>query len=102
MIFDNPYWSNQTRLDLLARWLIVHSIIYYELGTSIVPDSMWDNNARQYMDILYESPGLLTKIRWQHIMYDFDGTTGFHLFGRLNRKEKKRLYDIAWNLVHKI
>lgn len=101
MIFNNPYWSVQTKLDLLARWIIVHSIIYYELGTSIIEDKMFDDNARQYVSLAWDRPDAVKQSRWGYIMHDFDGATGFDLYGRLKRKDRKLLADTAWNLVHK-
>jgi len=99
MKFTNPYWSVQTRMDLLARWLIVHSIIYYELGTSIIEDGAWDSNARQYVDLAWEHPDHAARTRWNYVMHDFDASTGFHLYSRLNRNDKKMLKQQAMHLV---
>lgn len=101
MIFNNPYWSTRTKLDLLARWLIVHSIIYYEIGTSIISDKSFDDNSRQYVWLRKEERYNGEDSRWNYVMHDFDGTTGFQLFSRLNEADKKRLMHEATNLVRK-
>lgn len=92
MKFDNPYLEVGDKLDLLARWLIVHSIIYYELDTSIVSDAKWDSNAKQYLEMSKGcSEEELTNTRWYYIMHDFDGSTGFYFYKRLNKKDKRLL-----------
>lgn len=97
MIFDNPYWSTQTKLALLAKWLIVHSAIYYKLDGSIVSDKMFDNNAMQYVELAKQLKRINN--RWEYVMYDFDGTTGFHLFTRLNPKDQHDILHLASNLL---
>lgn len=99
MNFDNPYWSLKSKLDLLARWLIVHSIIYYEINTSIVPDAMFDANARQFVELAKEDKEKASEIRWAYVMKGFDGTTGFHLFSRIKRRDKAMLLNVAKLLV---
>ena len=61
MKFGNPYFEQYEKISLLQRWLIVHSIIYYELGDNIVPDSMWDKNARQLAKKMEKYPKSLKK-----------------------------------------
>lgn len=99
MKFENPYWSIQTKLDLLARWLIVHSIVYYVLNDSVVDDSMWDSNARQYVWLARSNPGKAKQTRWGYIMEGFDGTTGFHLHSKLKKKDRLKLTHEAERLV---
>ena len=35
------------KINLLSRWIIFHSIIYYEMNKSLVTDYMFDNNAKE-------------------------------------------------------
>lgn len=100
MIFSNPYWSTRTKLDLLARWLIVHSIIYYEIGTSIVEDIAWNNNAQQFVELAAIDPEKSSQIRWWYVMNDFDSSTGFLLFSKLRKKDKAMLLHTARGLVY--
>lgn len=101
MIFNNPYWATRTKLDLLAKWLIVHGIIYYDLGTSLVDDKAWDSNAKQYVWLARSNPDKVQSSRWGYVMHDFDGSTGFHLYNRLKRKDKTQLLNLAKQLVIK-
>lgn len=97
MLFENPYWSNQTKLALLAKWLIVHSAVYYKLHDSVVSDKAFDNNAKQYVKLAKQEAEINN--RWQYVMYDFDGTTGFHLFSRLSVKDQHDIMHIAYNVL---
>ena len=35
------------------------------------------------------------KTQYGYVMYDFDGTTGFDLYSRLNEKDKRYLMQLA-------
>lgn len=98
--FDNPYWSARTKLDLLAKWLIVHSVVYYKLDESVVSDKAFDDNARQYVALAKEAPQ--TDSKWRYVMHDFDGSTGFHLFTRLTAADQHDILHIASNLVSQL
>ena len=38
-------------MSALQRWVIVHSILYYELDISIVSDKVFDSNAKQLVQM---------------------------------------------------
>lgn len=100
MIFGNPYWSIKTKLDLLARWLIVHSIIYYNTSAeSIVTDLMWDANAKQYTELASVHQKEFMATRWYYVMADFDGNTGFDLFSRLKPEDQHLLMESALSII---
>ena len=47
MEFKNPYFLTVERINLLQRWILVHSYLYYEKNESIVKDVNYDANTRQ-------------------------------------------------------
>ena len=47
MNWNNPYFTTLEKINLLCRWVTVHSIIYYERDTNIVSDKLFDNNCKQ-------------------------------------------------------
>lgn len=97
MIFRDPYWSKRECMDLLSRWLIVNSIIYYELSSSTCSDERFDSNSKQLMDMIRLNPEDFSNSRWYYVMYDFDGSTGFDLYGKLNKKDKPvMLQEAEW------
>lgn len=100
MRFSNPYWSNKLKMNSLQRWLIVHSILYYELNCSIVGDKVFDANAQQLVAMQKQFPKEAKQTNYWYVFNDFDGSTGFHLYNRLKRKDKAYLKQIAEYLQH--
>lgn len=96
MRFGNPYWSKIDRVNMLQRWIIVHSILYYEMDASFVPDHVYDANARQLVDEMSSMTlGEKKKSRLWYAFKDYDGSTGFHLYSRLTTQDKDLLMNDA-------
>lgn len=93
------YWSTKTIMSYIQRRIIVYSIMYYELNESCISDKDFDELSHQLVELMNS-----TDIReceqttYWYCMYDFDGTTGFHLYDRLNKHDKEYLRRIA-NMV---
>lgn len=88
MTFMDPYLRNEDKLNLLCRWIIFHSILYYERDKSVVSDEMFDNNCKQLTRGIRKDPAAFKRCKWYDVMYDFDGSTGFDLPGRLNKDQR--------------
>lgn len=99
MKFSNPYWSNRIKIGSLQRWIIIHSILYYEMSNSIIPDKVFDANARQLVDMQTKFPEEAKESQYWYVFYDFDGSTGFDLYYRLNKKDKTYLKSIAQHVL---
>ena len=99
MRFTNPYWSNKLKMSALQRWVIVHSILYYEMDSSIVSDKMFDDNAKQLVKMQKQYSDEATQTDYWYLFYDFDGSTGFDLFGRLKKKDRRYLTQIAQHVL---
>lgn len=95
MKFKNPYWSNKLKISSLQRWIIVHSILYYELNDSIIEDKQFDDNARQLVKLQKEHPSDAKCSDYWYVFHDFDASTGFYIYSRLNKHDKKYLTSIA-------
>lgn len=94
--FKNPYWSNAAKISHLQRVILVHCILYYEFDQSILIDREYDDLSMQLVEMQNESSEEeLKKTQYYYCMYDFDGTTGFDLYGRLKEKDRERLINIA-------
>ena len=98
MKFNNPYFDNTEKMELLQRWIIVQSILYYELDYSIVTDKVFDDNCKQLVKMMDKYPKSLKKTSYYYCMHDFDGATGFDLPSRLNEKDSDYLSQIASHL----
>ena len=99
MKFANPYWSNKIKISFLQRWVIVQSIIYYELNSSVVSDEEFDGNAKQLVQMQKDFPDEAKQSDYWYVFNDFDGTTGFDLFYRLKKKNKQYLTQIAHHVI---
>lgn len=92
MYFCNPYLTEIEKANLLQRWIIVHSILYYVMDKSVVEDRMFDSNERQLVELMKEMPEKDRKrTRYWYAFYDFDGSTGFHLYKRLHKEDNEYL-----------
>lgn len=100
MKFNNPYLDTDSKLDLLAKWIIVHSVIYYELNDNIVSDKQFDDNCKQFMELKRSGS---KSYKWYYVMRDFDGSTGFHLYSKMGLKHRQEVMAIAdWLIKNKI
>lgn len=95
MIFRNPYFGPIEKMNCLQGWIIVHSIIYYELNDTVVDDYMYDSNVKQLLDMISEFPDSFKRTTYYNAFYDYDGSTGFHLFNRLDDHKRDIKYTIA-------
>ncbi len=94
------YWSDSTKISYLQRRIIVYSIMYYEHNESCVSDSYYDSISHQLVKLMKEcKPEELRKSTYYYCMHDFDGSTGFHIYGRLTKYDKEYLSHIA-AIVH--
>ena len=93
------YWSDATKVGYLQRYIIIHSIIYYELNGSVISDKEFDSVAQQLVKMQKQiGRRKLKDTMYYYCMYDFDGSTGFYLFDRLIPFDKQYLMQIAQNV----
>lgn len=96
------YWSDSAKMSYLQRRIIVYSIMYYEHDDSCVSDKYYDGISRQLVELMEKSSWEeFRKTTYYYCMYDFDGSTGFHLYNRLTKYDKDYLTNIA-DHVHEL
>lgn len=98
MKFTSENLTRKDKIELLQRWIIVQSMLYYELDFSLVSDKIFDANCQQLVRLMGKSRKTLPTTRYYYCMHDFDGSTGFDLYQRLNKKDRKHLSHIAKHL----
>ena len=80
----------------MQRHIIVHSILYYELNTTVISDSEFDFLSKQLVELQKQvSKEELEKSQYYYVFYDFDGNTGFDLWYRLKDSDKEYLLSIS-------
>lgn len=90
------YWSDSTKLSHLQRRIIVHSILYYESDKSVISDKQFDGLCHQLVQMQSEVDfAEFRKSTYYYAMHDFDGSTGFNIYGRLTKYDKEYLSQIA-------
>lgn len=94
------YWTEQTKISYLQRRIIIYSIMYYEMNQNCIPDSEYDKISKQLLKMQSTVDfELLKGTQYFYCMYDFDGTTGYDLPYRLNKKDKDYLYHLAAHIL---
>lgn len=87
-------WNKITCINFLQRKIIINAILYYELNASPLSDKEYDELSRQLVE-MQKDIDIKNNTQYGYIMYDFDGTTGFDLYHRLNEHDQKYLIGIA-------
>ena len=99
MKFVNPYWGAQTKIELLQKWILVHSIIYYEYNKNIVSDADYDANSRQLVGLMRIDCEASKASKWHYVFKGFTGSTGFDLYSKLKKEHAEDLKTIAYHLL---
>jgi len=80
------------KINLLERWILFHSYLYYEKNESVVSDYMYDNNAHILYKAMVKYPKAFKASRYYKFFKDYDGNTGMHLVDKI--KKSKKLVDM--------
>ena len=82
-----------TCINFLQRKIILNAIAYYELDSPRLSDREYDELSYQLVELQKDID--IQKTQYGYAMYDFDGTTVFDLYDRLNEKDKRYLMQLA-------
>ena len=83
--------------------MIVHSYLYYELDTNIVPDSTWSRWGKELQKLQEKYPEEAKKVKFAELFKDWDASTGFHLAKQADdRAISKAKYLLSINRRKKI
>lgn len=91
--------SPQDKVDFAARYIIVHSIIYYEMDESVISDKKFDKKAQALVRLINKYPEEVKNSEYFQAIHDFDGSTGFHLYHRLKKSQRRYLKQIAHHVI---
>ena len=89
------YWDYLSIVDYIQRFIIIHSIIYYELNENVISDKDFDNVSKLLLKLREENEEVYKKSQYYYVFNDFDGTTGFYIYDTLNTKDKEYLSKLA-------
>lgn len=95
------YLTDIEKVSALQRRIIVYSIMYYGMNESCISDANYDELAYLVVKMQNEMPDeQLKQTTYYYAMYDFDGSTGYHLKSRLNKHDRFYLGGIAATVYH--
>lgn len=101
-MYDFPTcWDIYTQISFLQRVILIHSFLYYMLDNSIWSDKKYDEVAHRLSEMQSRTTkiDLIINTDYGYVFADFDGTTGFDLYYRLNERDKNRISEIAQYLI---
>ena len=89
--YDNPVAA---KIQQRRYQILVHSLLYYELDTTIVPDDQWARWASELVNLQSAHPDIADLVIFAEAFKGFDGSTGFHLPFR-----DEQIVNIAYRLL---
>lgn len=97
MYVFSVFWTDKQRVEFLQRVILVHSYLYYEKDSPVWSDNKFDEISKQLVkeQKKHSLKWVKENTHYGYAFYDFDGSTGFDLWGRLKEKDKKIILLIA-------
>lgn len=90
------YWTITQRINFLQRVILIHSYLYYKKDAPMWQDRQYDEISKQ----LQTEQNKVTKeyikhnTQYGYAFYDWDASTGFHLWERLEKQDREYLLKI--------
>jgi hypothetical protein len=82
-VYVPEHWEPGTmeeRIHRLRRIVLAHSVLYYSLGDSVVPDEQFDKWAYELVELQKTHPESAKRVLYHRDAFlDFTGETGFDL-----------------------
>lgn len=89
------------KFEAVERYILVHSMLYYEMNESVITDQQFDKIAKLLADKIKKmGPKKVKSTTYGYVFYDFDGTTGFDLIGRLTESDRTWITIIANSVLN--
>lgn len=90
------YWSDQAKISLLQRRILIYSIQYYKMSETVISDKEYDSISRQLLQLQKTaSKADREGSQYWYVFNNFDANTGFDLYDRLTERDQNYLMRIA-------
>ena len=89
------YFDIKTKIEYIERRIIIYSIQYYELNQSVISDKDYDKLSKYLCHLINQNQEVFKSTEYYYYLYDFEPSTGFYIYDRLNKKDKNKLRNIA-------
>lgn len=94
--FVSPYEGDITRVSKKQRYILVHSYLYYKIGSPVITDLMYDKAMYDLKEEISRlSQYAFSKTDYYYVFSDFDPSTGFDLVDRLCENDLKWICMIS-------
>lgn len=94
------YWNDIVKASHLQRRILVHSILYYQMNENVISDKVFDDISKQLVNLRTQMCEKdYQKTTYNYCFKDFDGSTGFDLYDKLNKQDQEYLTLIAHNVL---
>ena len=92
--------SPLAQINWYQRCIIIHSYLYYSLGTSLWDDLKYDKTARDLVKLKTRFPGLWRRSEYYKLFGDaYNGSTGMGLYDSLKAEQKEIIQAIAHTML---
>jgi hypothetical protein len=81
--FSCGNFDNETKMNLLERWILIHCILYYDCDEAYISDSVFDKNMKQLNKAIEGLPKTFKRTRYYEVFKDFNPSSGYYLIPRL-------------------
>lgn len=96
----SKYWSEKVKIEYIQRRVIIACIMYYKLNVSCFSDKDFDEFSKQLVELQKNcNEDIVNQTCYYYALYDYDGSTGFHIYNRLNKSDREYLTNIATNIL---
>lgn len=89
MTFKNM--SPVEQMDYLCRYLIIHSIIYYDLDSNVISDQLYNKKSKELEKLVQTHRNSLEECYYKDCLIDFTSATGFDLKYKLTQEHREYL-----------
>lgn len=77
------------RINFLQRKILLNSMMYYQHDKNFISDFHYDECCKELVKLQKAyGPDFIDDSMYGYVFYDFDGSTGYHLYYRLTEKDK--------------
>lgn len=89
------------QIDWLARYVLIHSIAYYDFNYNMITDKQYDDKMKQLEQLINDNKEIaLTQCRYRNILKDFTSASGFDLKYKLTDAHREYLEHLTQNIIN--
>lgn len=77
--FDGKDLEVAEKIQHRRLQILIHSCLYYEMNSNIIPDQKFDKWAHELADLQQRYPNIAREVRYAEDFEGFDGSTGMDL-----------------------